>query len=311
MAFGVIAYIAYYFYINRDDFNIVFDIDPGVIICIVLLHLVYFVIHAFRFKIVIEKCSGASISYWHWFRVTMVGGFLNKIVPQSGNVYRGLQLKKIYNVSYTQFATGFLFFIWTDTFINISIASILIIALGFQMTIIGLSAGGLLPSLALFLLLAPILFNVIIKKRWILSKYFTQFYGKISELIKTTNIIIKDYKFNIKFILLGMLVFIPMCTRIYITFILLDIHLSLSILILFYTLIKISQLVNITPGNLGIQELALGYIAEQGGVGMDAGIVAAVILRMLAYIVQMSCGVVFGGIGILFRKESVPSPDIS
>jgi len=303
LAVLAIAYIVYYFYHKRHDIDLVLNIRPWALFLIMAFHLVYFAIHSFRLQVVVEKFCGARLRYIHWFRLFMLGGFLNKLLPQAGNIYRAVQLKSYYQVSYTHFATAFVFFTWVDTFLNFSIVSIIIIGTGFSLELAGIQAVYVLPVLALLVMVLPFLLDKVLRNIRIEKDFISSLHKKFSVIVGNFVAAFNDPAFSGKIIVLGLIAFIPMCIRIYVTFLMLDVHLSLQTLVLFYALLKLSQLVNLTPGNLGIQELALGYVSEEAGVGMENGIIAALILRMLAYILLMFCGILFGGIGLIGQKE--------
>ncbi|MBW1859359.1 MAG: flippase-like domain-containing protein, partial [Deltaproteobacteria bacterium] len=239
----------------------------------------------------------------HWFRLFMLGSFLNKALPQAGNIYRAVELKSHYRISYTHFMTAFFFFTWTDTFLNFSMASILIIATGFSMELVGIQAAYALPVLTVLVILFPFLLDMVVRCTESSGKSLSRFHKTFSNVTRSIVAVLKDAVFNGEIIGLGLIAFIPMCARVYITFLMLDIHLDLPVLVLFSALLKLSQLVNLTPGNVGIQELALGYVCQEAGVGMENGIIAALILRLLGYMLLIVCGAVLGGMGLLGEKE--------
>jgi hypothetical protein len=59
----------------------------------------------------------------------------------------------------------------------------------------------------------------------------------------------------------------------------------------FYALYRLTFHVNITPGNIGIRELAYGLLCAQADVGMSKGILVSAELRILSTVVLLVLGV--------------------
>jgi len=71
---------------------------------------------------------------------------------------------------------------------------------------------------------------------------------------------------------------------------------------LFFTVLTLLNQIVITPGNLGIKEVAYGVLAQQLQIGMAQGILVSLILRVLTLVVTTALGLAFGGRGLLSRS---------
>jgi uncharacterized membrane protein YbhN (UPF0104 family) len=82
--------------------------------------------------------------------------------------------------------------------------------------------------------------------------------------------------------------------------------LSFGRLMLFQVLLKFTSLVQVTPGNIGLTELAYGVLAEAASGGAQRGIAASLLIRALSTPVTVALGVVLGGIAFLQRRGRLP-----
>jgi hypothetical protein len=73
---------------------------------------------------------------------------------------------------------------------------------------------------------------------------------------------------------------------------------------LFYSLLKISSAFIIIPGNVGIQEIAFGFLSKEMGTGMAEGILISTVMRVLGTSLIIIIAVIIGGKG-LFSKEKL------
>ena len=77
--------------------------------------------------------------------------------------------------------------------------------------------------------------------------------------------------------------FLFSCAVVYLVFAGLGVRLSVPVLAVFICLFWLSGVVVITPGNLGLRELAYSYLAGAVGVDMSLGLAAAAVIRLVHY----------------------------
>ena len=68
---------------------------------------------------------------------------------------------------------------------------------------------------------------------------------------------------------------------------------------LFYSILQLSTIIRVTPGNVGPQELAFGLLGSQASVGMSHGILASTIFRIGGIIVLTISAFVLGIVGTI------------
>ncbi len=277
---------------------------------ILVMQFGYVVIYACRYLTVMEKCSGKKIPFRPWLKLLVLGRFLNKFVPQLGNIYRSMKMKQDFDISYTNYIAAFASFAWMDTVLGFVIALIVFSVFNLD------TAGGLqrivlvMVVLTVVLAVAPFGLNLLLKSLNFSSKPLSWLHGKLTEVLSTTLTNLRSMSYMLNITLTGILLFAYMCLLFYICFMSLGIPVNIPAIVIFYALFKLSSHVNITPGNLGIQEIAYGVLSEMLNIGLAQGIAVSAVLRIMGFIVLVTCGMFLGGFGLLRKKGSITQEDL-
>jgi hypothetical protein len=262
--------------------------DIAIIIGILL---VYFVLHAYRFVLLIEHHCRCRIPLLEWIRMLVVVRLLNNLVPQMGTIHRGISLKRDFGVSYTDYIAANLFFIWTDTLLNFAIAFILFALGAAQLQLFGLSAGNFLGLSLIVIIIAPFLAQrvlgsfkkplKIVQKLAEVADQLTRGLGNLRYMLTTTTIAVASFLImtHVFRILLGAV----------------GAEVDMATLAVFYALYRLTFHINITPGNVGVREIAYGLLCAQAHIGMSKGLLISAELRVLSMIVLVTVGVSVAG----------------
>ena len=116
----------------------------------------------------------------------------------------------------------------------------------------------------------------------------------------------KNLKYKVymlKVVLSGVVLFFLICVLFYIYFSSLSINVDLPTLVVFYALFNLSIFVTITPGNLGVREIACGFISEQMRIGMAQGILVSTLVRVVETCIVFVFGLIFGGADLLYHRK--------
>ena len=155
---------------------------------------------------------------------------------------------------------------------------------------------------------APIIGHLLLSWIKIENCRLTWIHSKITEVLTATIINLKDILYLLKVTALGIVILILTVIAHYILFKGFGIILTVPALLVFYVLLRLSLFIIITPGNIGVQEIAYGFISEQMGFGMAQGVLVSVFSRILNTSVILVLGILFGGIDLLrHRKNYQPS----
>ena len=298
----LLSYVVWYFIQNRQQIESLKRLSLPVLGALTLLTVLGLVIHAVRFRMVVQKKSGLALPWGPWIQFFVVSRFLSLYAGQAGNLYRAIKLKYDYRVSLTRYISSTLFLAWFDACFALLAGSLIIRIFAGQMQIFGLHAAGVLILLLGLFFIAPFIF------RWITSglrfrrRFFIWIHQRLSDMSLSIVHSMGDLTFLLKLTASGCLSHISSILAIYMAFRGLGIPLDLPSAALFFTVLTLLNQIVITPGNLGIKEVAYGILAQQLQIGMAQGILVSLILRVLTLVVTTALGLAFGGRGLLSRS---------
>lgn len=299
-----LVYILCLLWHKRDQVQaLLANIKLQYILVIMAVQIIFLLLQAWRYQIVIKKCSSTKIPYKPWLKLFILGRFLNRFVPQLGNLFRSIKLKQDYRISYTDYISSFLAFAWLDTIFNLVLVLIVIRITASEFKVGSFNAEFVLFVILAFVLAAPILLNLLFKSVNFKTKSIKWIHSKISEVFAVNINNLKDIPFLLKTTALGLLVFISLCVILNTCFIGLNIHTQIAVIVLFCALHKLSLFVTITPGNIGVQEIVYGVLGELMNIGMEQGILVSIIIRITGTIVVSIWGILCGGVELIKNRR--------
>ncbi len=256
-----------------------------------------------RFAQVLNHMGAPRLSFGAWFRLTSVGQMLNLFVPQLGNVYRGMTLKRDYGVSYTTWATGLVSFVWLDI-----VGGVLIALTAIALLDPGLRFAGA-PALLLLLLgfcgafLGPIVAAAVLARVPSRAGFVGRVQLKLTTLLTTASAAARSPRLMLRFFSLNVVTTAGQTATLWFAFQSVGAEMPVSGLLLFQILIKISNQVVITPGNLGITELAYGALAHGAARTVEQGLAVSLLLRAVSSAMVVLLGFLAGGAEALFGER--------
>jgi hypothetical protein len=258
---------------------------------ILTLLFVYFTLHAQRFVLLIEQHCRCRIPLLDWIRMLVVMRFMNNLVPQMGSVYRGIALKRDYGISYTDFIAANIFFIWTDTILNFLIALIFFLLGTSQLEIFRTSAVNILVLAIIALIAAPFIARALIRKVSSPSRFLSKLGQIVDELFRG----IKQPRYIAITTSIALVSFLLMTEIFQILLAAIGAEIDLATLGVFYALYRLTFHINITPGNVGIREIAYGLLCAGAQIGMSKGLLISAELRILSVIMLTMVGIAVAG----------------
>jgi uncharacterized membrane protein YbhN (UPF0104 family) len=284
VTFVCIAAVVAHFIAHKADLYKLQNLSMIHISVIALLQLAYQLLFTSRSLIVFRKCSSGKITWFQWFRLSATARFLSLFVPQMGNVYQGINLKRIHQVSYTEYAASKFSLAWIDLIFNMFFASGVIVSVNYSFPIFTIPSPIFLAAFAIFAAAALPSVLFILKSLRTGNRIIGWLKSHIEEILVMTMQSIRDIPYLIKVVLLGVLIFSITCGVIYTCFHGLGAQPSLGAVVLFCILLKISDHAAITPGNLGIREILFGVLGQYFGLGVSEGILVSVIRRFISQV---------------------------
>jgi len=258
-----------------------------------------------RMALAVVECGGPRVAAWAWFKLVIVGQFMNLVVPQLGNVYRGLQLKREHGVSYLAYASGLLTFVWLDTILGVLLCGIL---LAVARPLLALGGVRALPALGLFLvalLAAPLVVARVLPLFAPKQRLLARAHGVAARLISSATASLRRPAFVGRFCAIGLLVTVVQVLALRLCFRAVGAPMDLATAALLQVVVKVSNQIVLTPGNLGVTELAWGALGRAAtGASLANGVAAALLFRVVFTPLLVVLGLAFGGAGVLARTRA-------
>lgn len=277
------------------------SVDPLVLVAMVVLIVANQLVMSLRIGYAVEECAGAAISKWIWFRLTSIGQFLNLMVPQLGNLYRAVVLKRDHGVAYTHYAAGLFAFVWIDLMIGIVFALIVIAIQDSSMRVGSMPAIAVLALLLAAALLAPILAKRVLSTRG--TGRIAALRMRATALLDTATRVLVEGSYLVRALVLNVLLVATQVASLHLAFDSVGASLDIGHLMLFQVILRISNQIVITPGNLGLTELAYGVLASASGSTVQLGVAAAVMIRAIGSVVVIALGLALGGATHLTQRR--------
>ena len=285
---GLTSYILWNDYQNLPSFD---SINRISLLGVLTFYLIYLVIVSYRTLLILNELNNKDLKYTDWFKLNIKGRFINKLVPQGGNIYKGVILKKSLDLSYNKYIAYLGIFSWIDIMLNLLVCLILLILLDSDLALMGYKLKSIVFYLLLLIILVPFIFKQLVKN------------FKPNKIFDKLKIIAKENVIDIfknltlsnltKVIFAGILSIFVQVGIYYYTFDFLNLYPDIDKILLYVSFIRISSIIQITPGNIGFQELLLGTLTELTGGTILVGVTVSLIIRLLTNITLGILSVIF------------------
>ena len=125
--------------------------------------------------------------------------------------------------------------------------------------------------------------------------------SKLDGMLQVTTTMVRDMPWLCKVMGLSVSVFVVASMNIHVCFGMINSKPLLGETALFYTILQLSNIVRLTPGNVGPQELAFGLLGSQASVGLSQGILASALFRAGAILVLTVTALAVGVLATIRR----------
>ncbi|MBN2512886.1 MAG: flippase-like domain-containing protein [Sedimentisphaerales bacterium] len=302
LAVFCVLWVGWHFYHNRQDLGLFGSLSWPILLILLGLFTLHLWLYSLNLYYVIMCCAGTKIPFIDFFKTIIIGRFLSSVAPQAGGVWRAIHLKHKFGISYTRYIGGFLCFLWLDAAMNI-LLSIAIFALSAPtFAISSISIWIILGVLGIGWFI-PLLLEKVLQKTTIRAGWLGRLHEHLSTMITIAVQGINDPKMLIRVIVLNTTNFANNILIFYLCLSGSQEAITLAALAVFFILLKLSSYIIITPGNVGIREIAYGLLAHQMGLAAGAGIVLSVFYRLFGMIIVSLFGIYFGGLKLLANSK--------
>jgi len=299
-----LALLVRYIWLNKEDLSAVRRVRPAYMALIMTGIILNMILEANQFLAVL-RLTGARIAFWPWMRIFVISRFLSRLAPQSGNLYRATVLKTRFKVRVTNYVSvlasvnllnnfwGLLFalgmLLWTEPMLRIEGQPVWLFLLG-ALALVGA---------------APFLLEAALTPLEGRTALLDRLHEKLVQVVRGIRTNVADTGLLIEFAVYASLQFAVTLGVVYYCFACLGIFLSLSYVAVCTAALKLSRLIVLTPGNIGIVEFVYGWLSYQAGYDPTEGVLAALILRALVSINLTVFAAALGGFPYLFKSRRV------
>jgi uncharacterized membrane protein YbhN (UPF0104 family) len=281
-----------------------------------LLLVVAIMLHALRTYLIIRRHTPPSLTYRRWLDLVVRARILNMAGSQLGNLYRARKLKHGYDVAYGKYVSSFGFFTWVDTAVNLALAIVLLVLFQNTSAPPPVAAGSVALFLGLWLLILPAasVFRALIGQTRVANRV-------LRACVLSTESFINDFRsaagnlpLVLSLALLGLVAFSNLNVVQMLIFTGLGAEVTLSQLVVVIVLYRLSLLVILTPGNVGVTEWTVGGACLLVGIDVGAGLMVSLLLRaftLLALILLAVLRAVVSVAPCCHRDPDIPFNDVA
>ncbi len=295
LAVALVGAIVVFFLKNRQGLQVLRQIQPNDIALLLGLQVGTIVLYAAKLRIVLVKFLAVPLKWPRWFMIFAVGRMLNLLTSQSGNVYRALTLKARYGLSYTHYVGSFLAFAWLDTLLTFTLAAAVLLASGQKVLLWGLRAELLMVLAAVAAASGLGLSYLAVTRLHPPGRFLARVKEKLVELHHSLWRIVTDGRLMLKFVGLQVLTVGVMTAIMWTAFAALAQPVDTYKLLVLYAIYRLTLLVHLTPGNLGVAEVLVGVISNGLGIDPATAMLVSLINRLTHYVALIS----ISGLGIV------------
>lgn len=294
---------------NPDNLTALVEAEPTAIALLVLLQLLLLLSTAVTHRFVVHEVSGVKVALGPWTTLFITARFLSNVAPQAGNAYRAARLRTEWGVSLTHYVSAFLAFMWLLTTYNFVLAVGVVAIFQPWLRIAGLPAVLLLSVGSVGLAVGPLAARAL----W---RTVPALKGRLGWVRERLQLLLDAFveAFAHPGTIARGLVLTTMQTALatavtWSAFRALEHRLSLSEVLVFYVIIQLGSFIQVTPGNIGVQELAFGVLATEYNVPAAAGIIVSALIRVTGLVALFLLAVPMGGIKVARRWRSASPPE--
>lgn len=295
-ALAVLAYVVWFLLQNKSQLASLRHLSAPLLAVLFLVTILNNLLYIVRFRQVVRKKTGLQIPFRSWVRFFLISRLFSMMAGQTGNLYRAWVFKKEYSVSIAKFLASALFITWLDTCLFLLFGAVVIAAAAPHLEVAGVNAALLILAVLAGFVVVPLLLGKLLGSVHFSGRLGGWAHRRFLELSSAILTGLKDPVFLLILSAGGFLSFLFSAAVIFGCFYGLGLAIDPSGVALFLAVLGLCNRIVITPGgNLGIKELAYGFLAEQLHIGMAEGILVSLLSRIITMVVTIGLGLAAGG----------------
>jgi uncharacterized membrane protein YbhN (UPF0104 family) len=298
--------------VRRDDLRTVAELRPGYLAAFLALQVVYLVVQSVRFYVVLVRFAERPVGLWPWTRLFVLGRFLNLFVPQAGNVYRAVELRRRFDVPVQSFLVAFVNAPWLAMILNFLFGGAAVGLLAPGATLAGWPLWVLLIAATLATTLAPIVALLTLPLLPERVRWAAWLRARLAEMVRVTLQSVQEPRYLARVAWWTLLAFVQASVMLWVGFVALGLPGGVAEAIAFYVLLQLATYVQVIPGNLGVQELAFAGLSAGFGASVADGVLVSTVVRVTGVIALVATALPMGGLEAVraARADGArPTPD--
>lgn len=293
--------------VRGEDLRTIAELRPAFVIALLAMQVLYLVVQSARFHVVLVRFTERPVGFGPWTRMFVIGRFLNLFVPQAGNVYRAVELRRRFAVTVQSFLVAFVNAPWLAMILNFLFGALFVGLLAPTSQVAGWPLWLLLLGATLATSLAPIVALLVLPLFPERIRWAAWLRGRLSEMVQVTLQSVREPLYLARVAGWTLLAFVQASAMLWIGFVALGIPVGVAEAIAFYVLLQLATYVQLTPGNLGLQELAFAALSAGFGATVADGVLVSTIVRVTGVIALVATALPLGGLEAL-RLARGPDP---
>lgn len=290
-----IGFFIWYFHNNREIFTLLSRIRLWEILLIAFLQPVNIVLSGFINKWIIDSID-QEISSIDSIMLQFANNFVNRFVSQGGAVYRSIYLKVQFNFPVSKFLASiggvYIIGIMANASLGLILLLFFLLFEGIFNIYMLLVFAGLLLAMGFFLIIKP----EINSNRW--------FWKKLNQVVLGWDQIRSNKVLFLKIFFFSALSLINSSIIVFIAYRALDTDIRFINSFFYSTISSLSNIINLTPGGLGINEAILMFSSDVIGVPSDIILLGSLMLRAISMISTLT----LGGISYIILNYRLQKP---
>lgn len=282
-----------------EDLRTVAALRPSHLIALLASQALYLAVQSARFHVVLVRFTEHPVGFWPWTRLFILGRFLNLFVPQAGNVYRAVELRRRFDVRVQSFLVAFVNAPWLAMILNFLFGAAFVGVLAPSAMVAGWPLWALLVAATIATSLAPIVALPMLPLFPQRVRWAAWLRARLDEMVRVTLRSVREPRYVARVTWWTLLAFIQASAMLWLGFVALGIPVGVAEAIAFYVLLQLATYVQVTPGNLGVQELAFAALSAGFGATVADGVLVSTIVRVTGVIALVLAALPMGGLEAL------------
>jgi uncharacterized membrane protein YbhN (UPF0104 family) len=268
---GILVFLGFLLFDYKKEFLLILDISALQFILIAVLMFTCVFFNGSKLNI-ITRSFDIHLSLKEWFALSSMTTLFNNFIYKSGSIVTSKYLKSRHGFEYSAFAAAFICDQIILLFIGVITASIFSFYLG-----VFIKEFAFLFSLTTVI---AIILIFLYRSKKTLPKSFDHVLYKLKSLTQNLKSLLNNKKLLFSLIAHNIILILTIVFRISISSSIVNLEIPLSSCFLFTAIIIFSRIIPLTVNDMGLRELAVGFLSSILGSGLKAGVLITSIDRL-------------------------------